>query len=73
MGPHSDYDVLVVKDKGDFSKGRLVEEIYMNLIGVDAAVDVIVVHPEEVETYRDSHSLIISPALKEGREVYHAE
>jgi predicted nucleotidyltransferase len=73
MGPHSDFDVLVVKEEGNFSRGRLVEEIYMNLIGVEAAVDVIVVHPEEVEKYRDSHSLIISPALEEGREVYHAE
>jgi predicted nucleotidyltransferase len=73
MGPHSDVDLLVVKEDGDFSRGHLVEEIYMNLIGVGKAVDVLIATPEELEEYRDSHSLIISPALKEGREVYHAK
>jgi predicted nucleotidyltransferase len=73
MGPHSDFDLLVVREEGEVSRGHLVEEIYMNLIGVGQAVDVIVVTPEEVEEYRESHSLIISPALNEGREVYHAE
>lgn len=33
MGPHSDVDLLVVK-QGQFHRGHLVEEIYMNLIGV---------------------------------------
>ncbi len=73
MGPHSDFDLLVVKEEGEYSRGRLMEEIYMNLIGVGHAVDVIVVTPEEVEEYRDSHSLVILPALNEGKEVYHAE
>lgn len=73
MGPHSDFDLLVVKDLGEASRGHLVEEIYMNLIGVGQPVDVLIVTPEELEEYRDSHSLIISPALKDGREVYHAQ
>ena len=73
MGPHSDFDLLVVKEDNSFSRGHLAEEIYMNLFGVGAAVDVIVVSPEELEEYRDSHALIISPALSEGREVYNAE
>ncbi|MCS4157941.1 nucleotidyltransferase domain-containing protein [Salinibacter ruber] len=73
MGPHSDLDLLVVRKVEGRSRGHLVEEIYMNLIGVGHAVDVIVVTPEEVEEYRDSHSLVISPALNEGKEVYHAE
>jgi predicted nucleotidyltransferase len=72
MGPHSDFDLLVVKEDGDVSRGHLVEEIYMNLIGVGEAVDVLIATPEELEEYRDSHSLIISPALEDGREVYHA-
>jgi predicted nucleotidyltransferase len=72
MGSHSDFDLLVVKEDGDFSRGHLVEEIYMNLIGVGEAVDVLIATPEELEEYRDSHSLIISPALEDGREVYHA-
>lgn len=71
MGPHSDLDLLVVK-KGDFHQGRLIEEIYMNLIGAGQAVDVIVATPEEVEHYRDSPALVIAPALQEGRIVYDA-
>jgi predicted nucleotidyltransferase len=72
MGPHSDLDLLVVRKVEGRSRGNLVEEIYMNLIGVGQAVDVIVVSPEEIEEYRDSHSLVISPALDEGQEVYRA-
>lgn len=72
MGPHSDLDLLVVRKVEGRSRGHLVEEIYMNLIGVGQAVDVIVVSPEEIEEYRDSHSLVISPALDEGQEVYRA-
>lgn len=73
MGPHSDVDLLVVKEDDNLSRGQLVEQIYMNLIGVGQAVDVIVVTPEEVDKYRNSHSVVISPALDEGREIYHAE
>lgn len=71
-GPHSDLDLLVVKE-GDFDRRKLVGDIYMNLIGVGQAVDVVIVTPEEVEEYGDSHALVISPALTDGREVYHAE
>ena len=71
MGPNSDVDLLVVK-QGHYHRGRLTEEIYMNLIGVGQAVDVIVVTPDDVERYRDNHALVIGPALREGREVYAA-
>ena len=42
------------------------------LYGVRMAVDVIVVTPEDVERYKDSHALIIKPALQEGRVIYEA-
>lgn len=71
MGPHSDVDLLVVK-RGEFHQGRLTGEIYMNLHGVGQAVDVILVTPEQVEKYRNTHCLVIAPALREGKEVYHA-
>lgn len=71
MGPHSDVDLLVIK-KGEFHQGRLTGEIYMNLHGVGQAVDVIIVTPEQVEKYRNNHYLVIAPALREGKEVYHA-
>lgn len=71
MGANSDVDLLVVK-RGQFHRGRLTEEIYMNLIGVGQAVDVIVVMPEDLEQYKDSAALVIYPALREGRVVYAA-
>jgi len=71
MGPHSDVDLLVVKS-GEFDQSRLMGDIYMNLHGVGQAVDVILVTPEQVERYRNAHCLIIAPALREGKEIYHA-
>ncbi len=71
MGPHSDVDLLVIK-RGKFHQGNLTGKIYMNLHGVGQAVDVILVTPEQVERYRHTHFLVIAPALREGKEVYHA-
>ncbi len=71
MGPNSDLDLLVVKG-GKFHRGRLTTAIYRRLAGSGAAVDVIVVTPEEVERYRDTHCLVICPAMKEGKVVYGA-
>lgn len=68
MGANSDSDVdLLVIKSGNFHRGRLTEEIYMNLFGVGQAVDVVVVTPEDVARYRDSLALVIRPALEEGR------
>jgi hypothetical protein len=71
MDRHSDLDLLVVK-AGAYHRGRLTEEIYMNLIGVGQAVDIVIVTPDEIEQYRDRHPVIISPAVKEGQVVYDA-
>jgi uncharacterized protein len=69
MGRDSDVDLLVIK-RGKFKRARLVEAIYRGLRGAEAAVDVIVVTPEEVERYRDEFCLVIYPALREGKVVY---
>ena len=71
MGDNSDVDLLVIKS-GEFDYHRLMGDIYINLHGVGQAVDVVLATPEQVERYRNTHCLIIAPALKEGREVYHA-
>ena len=71
MGPHSDVDLLVIK-RGKFHQGHLTGKIYMNLHGVGQAVDIILVTPEQVERYRNTHFLVIAPALREGKEIYHA-
>lgn len=71
MGPNSDVDLLVVKD-GDYDKWQVLDRIYLALVGVGQAVDVVIVTPEEVERYRNTHCLVIKPALDEGRVVYGA-
>lgn len=70
MGPNSDVDLLVIKG-GEYHQGHLTGEIYMSLHGVGQAVDVILVTPEQVDRYRNTHCLVIAPALREGKEVYH--
>ncbi len=71
MGPHSDVDLLVVKS-GEFDQSRLLGDIYVNLHGVGQAVDMVLVTPEQVERYRHTHCLIIAPAVRDGKEIYHA-
>ncbi len=68
MNRHSDVDLLIVKECA--RPLDLMGEIYMNLHRVGAAVDAIVVTPQAVERYKDSHALVIKPALREGRIVY---
>lgn len=70
MGPNSDVDLLIIKRGADALD--LMGQIYRNLHGVSAAVDAIVVTPEDVERYKDSHALVIKPALREGKVVYEA-
>ncbi|MXW31011.1 MAG: nucleotidyltransferase domain-containing protein [Chloroflexi bacterium] len=67
-GPNSDLDLLVIKDGVD--ELDLMARIYRRLYGTGAAVDVIVVSPADVERFKDSHALVIKPALREGMVVY---
>jgi predicted nucleotidyltransferase len=62
MGPYSDVDLLIVKG-GKFDRRKVTTAIYHQLYGADAAVDVVVVTPEEVERYRDTPWSVIYPAL----------
>lgn len=70
-GPHSDLDVLVVK-AGTFHRGRVAEQIYMSLIGLGEAVDIIVVSPTDLERHGQSDALVMGSALREGRVLYAA-
>ena len=70
MGPDSDLDLLVIKG-GSFNRHRVTTAIYRNLSG-QIGVDAVVVTPEEVERYRNTHCLVICPALREGKVVYEA-
>lgn len=68
----SDIDLLVIKE-GDYHKGKLIEDIYMNLVGVGEAVDIMVVTPQQIERYRDTGSMVIKPAMDEGKVIYEKE
>ena len=70
MARHSDVDLLVVK--GGVHRRDTAALIFERLRGVGAAADVVVVTPEDVERYGNSHALVIKPALREGRVVYEA-
>ena len=70
MSHDSDIDLLVIKE-GEFDAGNLTEKIYMHLIGIGKAVDVVVISSSDAKRYRNSPYFIVYPALQHGREVYH--
>ena len=70
MNRHSDVDLLIIKECAN--PLELMGQIYQNMHRVGAAIDAIVVTPQAVERYKDSHALVIKPALREGRIVYEA-
>ena len=67
MTRNSDVDLLIIKEGGD---ANLRAQIYEKMYGVRVAVNAIMVSPTDVERYKDSHALVIKPALQEGRVVY---
>lgn len=71
MGPDSDLDVLVIVPEGVDGRSA-TRRIYRELIGFEAAADVIVATQDEIDCYRDNFSLVYYPALREGREIYAA-
>ena len=71
MYRNSDIDLLVVVPSG-MHRRKTAQMIYRNLIGVGFAADIIVVTEDDVERLKDNISLIIQPALEEGRVLYAA-
>jgi predicted nucleotidyltransferase len=67
----SDVDLLVVMDVKD-SKRRQAIEIDLALSDRRFPLDLIVVTPEEFETYRDVAGHIVYPAAREGKVLYDA-
>lgn len=68
MGPHSDIDLLIVKAGADALD--VMGDIYLGLRGVGAAVDALVVTPDDVQRYKDSYGMVIREAVREGTLVY---
>jgi predicted nucleotidyltransferase len=71
MRPDSDIDILVVVPDGT-PRRQTAQIIYRNLIGLHAAVDVVVATENNLHQYGDNFSLVYYPALLEGRAIYAA-
>jgi len=70
MGPDSDLDLLVVMRNG-VHRRKTAQAIYKSLRGLGYAKDVVVTE-NDVEQYGNNPSLVIYPALTQGRVIYHA-
>jgi uncharacterized protein len=71
MGPDSDLDILVVMPDG-VHRRETARRVYRALNRLGAPKDVVVVTEGDVQRFRDEPSLVIFPALREGREIYRA-
>jgi HEPN domain-containing protein/predicted nucleotidyltransferase len=69
MGPHSDLDLLVVKD-GDWDRHEVDLAIRRSLRGLGIAVDLVLATPGQLERYGRSIGLVYQPALEEGQVIY---
>lgn len=71
MGPESDLDLLVVMPDG-IHRRETSRIAYRALRGLGISKDVIVVTQQDLSDYGQEPSLVIAPALAEGKELYHA-
>jgi uncharacterized protein len=71
MGPDSDLDLLVIMPDG-IHRRQTVQAIYSCLKGFGLAKDIVVATEGDVRNYGDNPSLVLCPALREGRELYRA-
>jgi predicted nucleotidyltransferase len=71
MGPDSDLDLLVVVRDG-VHRRRTAQAIYKNLRGIGFAKDVVVATESDIRQFGKNPSLVICPALSQGKEIYHA-
>lgn len=71
MNPHSDVDILVVMPDGAHRR-QTAGTIYRALAGFGYSKDIVVVTEDDVRRFGDEPSLVICPALREGKELYRA-
>ena len=71
MGAESDVDLLIVVPDGTRRRDAS-RRAFRALTGIGIAKDVIVVTESDVKEFGENPSLVIKPAIEEGREVYHA-
>ena len=71
MSRNSDLDLLVVMPEGTHRR-RTSRRIFQALRGIGVSKDVIVVTEQDVAEHGNNPSLVLKPALEEGRELYAA-
>lgn len=71
MEKNSDLDLLVVMPDGTHRR-ETAKKIHRALASLGIAKDIIVVTENDLKLYGDNFSLIIQPALTEGKELYRA-
>lgn len=71
INPESDLDVLVVMPDG-IHRRRTAQTIYRRLTGLGVAKDIIVVTETDVKEHGENTSLVLYPALREGKGLYYA-
>ena len=71
FGPHSDLDLLIVMPDG-VHRRNTSQRLYRALWGSGIAKDIVVVTESDVRQFADEPSLVICPALQEGKELYRA-
>ena len=69
MTQYNDLDLLVIMPNGTHRRDAS-RVVYRALRGLGVSKDVIVVTEQDVAEYRNNPSLVLKPALEEGREVY---
>ena len=71
MGPNSDLDILLVVPDGCHRR-RTAQQAYKSLRALGVSKDVVVVTEGDVRKYSKNPSLVLDPALREGKEIYRA-
>lgn len=71
MGPDSDVDLLMVMPDGIHHR-QVAKTVYMALCGLSIPKDIVVVTESDIQNHGQNPSLIIAPALADGKELYHA-
>ena len=71
MGPHSDLDVLVVMPDGTHRRETAMR-LYTELGTLGTPKEFVVVTESDVRDHGGNPSLVLYPALREGKELYRA-
>ncbi len=71
MNRDSDLDFLIVMPEGAHRRNT-ARKVYRALRGLGVSKDIVVVTERDVAEYKENPSLVLKPAIEEGRELYAA-